>query len=75
MGIKIKMPKVKMPSTKDIGNAFNDAGKVIHVGILLSKDEIIHASAYVRIDLFTENGIFSKDYNKITHQLATIKRV
>ncbi len=29
MGIKIKMPKVKMPSTKDIGNAFNDAGKAI----------------------------------------------
>lgn len=29
MGIKIKVPKVKMPSTKDIGNAFNDAGKAI----------------------------------------------
>jgi hypothetical protein len=25
----IKMPKVKMPSTKDIGKAFNDAGKAI----------------------------------------------
>lgn len=59
----------------DLAFFTNDAGKVTHVGILLSKDEIIHASAYVRIDLFTENGIFSKDYNKITHQLATIKRV
>ena len=28
-GVKIKMPKVKVPSTKDIGNAFNDAGKAI----------------------------------------------
>ena len=29
MGIKIKTPKVKMPSTKDINKAFNDAGKAI----------------------------------------------
>ena len=27
--VKIKMPKVKMPSTKDINKAFNDAGKAV----------------------------------------------
>ncbi len=32
MGIKIKTPKVKMPSTKDISKGLNDAGKAIEKG-------------------------------------------
>jgi hypothetical protein len=59
----------------DLAFFTNDAGRVIHVGILLSADEIIHASGYVRIDSLTETGIFSKEYNKITHQLSSIKRL
>lgn len=51
----------------------NKKGKITHVGLLLSPDSILHASAWVRIDTITENGIFHE--NTATHQLAFIKRM
>jgi hypothetical protein len=48
---------------------------IIHVGILLSKNQIIHASGKVRIDAFDHLGIFNKDRNKYSHKLRFIKRI
>ena len=53
----------------------NSKGKVHHVGILISPDQIIHASGHVRIDTFNEDGIFRKDFDKNTHKLYSIKRL
>jgi len=53
----------------------NAAGKITHVGILLDSQTIIHASSFVRIDAFDQNGIFNKNLGKYTHNLRIIKRV
>ena len=52
----------------------NEDGHIIHVGILLNDQEIIHASGRVKIDLIDGQGIYSKDLNRHTHRLRIIKR-
>jgi cell wall-associated NlpC family hydrolase len=52
----------------------NAEGRIIHVGILLSTEEIIHASGRVKIDLIDNEGIYSEELGKRTHQLRIIKR-
>lgn len=52
----------------------NKEGKVIHVGIMGSNFQIIHASGHVRIDKLTPIGIFNEEKQTITHNLHAIKR-
>lgn len=52
----------------------NAEGKIIHVGILLSTDRIIHASGRVKIDPIDNQGIYSEELGKHSHQLRIIKR-
>jgi hypothetical protein len=53
----------------------NDEGKIIHVGILIKKDKIIHASGHVKVNDIDHHGIFNKELNKYTHSLRLIKRI
>jgi gamma-D-glutamyl-L-lysine dipeptidyl-peptidase len=53
----------------------NAEGKIVHVGILLNEDKIIHASGRVRIDHFNEEGILNLETKIYTHQLAHIRRI
>ena len=53
----------------------NDSGRIIHVGILLSQNEIIHASGKVRIDDIDEEGIINRETGKRTHQLTCFRRM
>jgi gamma-D-glutamyl-L-lysine dipeptidyl-peptidase len=53
----------------------NDAGRIIHVGILLSNNEIIHASGKVRIDTIDEEGIINQETGQRTHNLTCIRRM
>lgn len=53
----------------------NSEGKIIHVGILLSPHQIIHAHGKVRIDTIDAHGIFNHDQKKYTHRLRLLKRV
>ena len=53
----------------------NPEGKIIHVGIMLENQKIIHASGKVRIDILDSTGIFNKELNKHTHKLRVIKSV
>jgi cell wall-associated NlpC family hydrolase len=53
----------------------NPEGKIIHVGIMLDNQRIIHASGKVRIDTLDSTGIFNKEMNKHTHKLRVIKSV
>lgn len=52
----------------------NEAGKVVHVGILFTNNTIIHAAGKVRIDAITEKGIVRTDDSKLTHTLSGIRR-
>ncbi|MEI7487570.1 MAG: C40 family peptidase [Chryseobacterium sp.] len=53
----------------------NPEGKIIHVGIMLDNQKIIHASGKVRIDTLDSTGIFNKELNKHTHKLRVIKSI
>lgn len=53
----------------------NTEGKIIHVGIMLENQKIIHASGKVRIDTLDSSGIFNKELNSHTHKLRVIKKV
>jgi gamma-D-glutamyl-L-lysine dipeptidyl-peptidase len=53
----------------------NEEGKIVHVGILLNNQQIIHASGYVRIDKFDHYGIYNTEKKGYSHTLRVIKRV
>lgn len=53
----------------------NDAGKIVHVGIMLEDQKIIHAHGEVRIDELDSTGIFNKEQNKHTHRLRFVKKI
>lgn len=52
----------------------NAEGKITHVGIMLNKMKIIHASGKVKIDLLESKGIYSEEQKRYTHKLKFIKR-
>ncbi len=55
---------------------FKDSGnKIIHVGIALSHNEVIHCSGMVRIDSLDQTGIFNTSLNSYTHFLHSIRRI
>jgi gamma-D-glutamyl-L-lysine dipeptidyl-peptidase len=51
----------------------NDEGRIVHVGIMLSTEQIVHASGKVRIDLLDHNGIYNNELKKYTHRLRVLK--
>ena len=53
----------------------NDEGKIVHVGMMLDTERILHASGQVRIDYLDQTGIFNKERNEHTHRLQVIKRI
>lgn len=54
---------------------FEKNGKIVHVGILLSSDKIIHASGRVKIEKIDADGIMSNETGKYTHKLIKVKRI
>nr|WP_315142251.1 C40 family peptidase [uncultured Flavobacterium sp.] len=53
----------------------NEEGNIIHVGIIMENNYIIHASGKVRIDRLDHLGIYNGDLNKHTHKLRVIKKI
>jgi len=51
----------------------NADGEIVHVGILLSENRIIHASGKVRIDKIDHQGIFNQENKSYSHNLRLIK--
>ncbi|MGB0273781.1 MAG: C40 family peptidase [Flavobacteriaceae bacterium] len=55
---------------------FDDSdGEIIHVGIILENNYIIHAHGQVRVDRLDQTGIFNPDLRTHTHQLRLIKSI
>lgn len=67
------VPRLKNAVAGDLA-FFDDKDEIVHVGILLSKDQIIHASGRVRIDSIDKKGIIHAETGKRTHSLRVIKR-
>lgn len=53
----------------------NEEGRIIHVGVLLADNYIIHASGKVRVDRIDHQGIFNVNTKSYTHKLRLIKRI
>lgn len=53
----------------------NEEGNIIHVGIIMEDNYIIHASGKVRIDRLDHLGIYNAELNRHTHKLRVIKKV
>ena len=53
----------------------NDEGKIVHVGIIMEDNHIIHAHGKVRIDRLDHTGIYNNDKRQHTHKLRVIKKI
>lgn len=53
----------------------NEEGNIIHVGIIMDDNYIIHASGKVRIDRLDHLGIYNAELNRHTHKLRVIKKI
>ena len=53
----------------------NDEGKIIHVGIIMDNNHIIHASGKVRIDRIDQTGVYNSETKTHTHNLRVIKKI
>ena len=59
----------------DLAFFANDEGRIVHVGIILKDNRIIHASGKVRIDKIDHFGIYNTEHKKYSHNLKIIKRI
>ena len=53
----------------------NDEGKIIHVGIIMNDNYVIHSHGKVRIDRIDHTGIFNVDTKSYSHKLRVIKKI
>jgi len=53
----------------------NEEGRIVHVGIVIGENKIIHASGRVRIDHYDHYGIFTPERGGYTHNLRIIKNI
>lgn len=53
----------------------NEEGQIIHVGIIMEDNYIIHAHGKVRIDRLDHLGILNIDSGRHTHKLRVIKKI
>jgi len=53
----------------------NERGRISHVGMMLSRGLVIHASGRVRIDTIDHQGIFKHEIGGYSHYLRTIRRI
>jgi hypothetical protein len=53
----------------------NEEGAIVHVGIIMKDNYIIHAHGKVRIDRLDHTGIFNLDTKRHSHKLRVIKKI
>ena len=61
--------------TGDLAFFQNESGNIIHVGIIMENNFIIHSHGKVRIDILDNNGIFNSDIKKYSHKLKFVKTI
>ncbi len=65
-----------LPEAKagDVAFFDNEDGRIVHVGIMINNEQIIHASGRVKIERIDGQGIYSEEFKRYTHKLRIIKR-
>ena len=66
---------VELAECGDLAFFDNAEGRIVHVGVILPEQRILHASGRVRIDSLDQQGIFNAEEKRYTHQLRLIKRI
>jgi hypothetical protein len=66
---------VSQTQVGDVAFFENADGRIIHVGILLENQQIIHAHGEVRIDQLDHYGIYNQQRKRYSHKLRLIKRL
>jgi len=75
LGKGIPLSFIEEAQPGDIAFFDDDRGQIKHVGLLLEKNRIIHASGTVRIDKFDHQGIYNEESDQYTHKLRVVKRI
>jgi hypothetical protein len=65
--------EIKLNCAKEGDLVFFGENKITHVGILINKNEVIHAFGKVRIDKINENGIINNENKELSHRLICTK--
>ena len=68
------IPNIFSAQKGDLCFFSNQEGKIIHVGIYMGEEKIIHSSGQVRIDKIDDKGIFRIDTQTYSHFLCKINR-
>ncbi len=66
---------VEESSPGDLAFFDNGEGVIIHVGIIMRNNHVIHAYGCVRIDRLDQTGIFDVEKGTYTHHLRVIKKI
>ena len=67
--------ELQQSSEGDLAFFHNEQGRIVHVGIVLEGQKVMHASGKVRVDALTSEGIRNAETGKRTHTLHSIKRI
>ena len=67
--------KLEESEAGDLAFFENNEGKIVHVGIIMENNYVIHASGKVRIDSIDKQGIFNRELAAYTHKLRLIKSI
>jgi hypothetical protein len=59
----------------DIAFFDDEDGNITHVGLMMDRSRILHASGKVRIDTIDHEGIYNEEEKRYTHKLRVIKRI
>ncbi|MBP5516947.1 MAG: C40 family peptidase [Bacteroidales bacterium] len=59
----------------DLAFFSNDAGRIVHVGIVAQDGGIIHSSGCVRRDRLTNEGVLNCERQHLTHRLSCLRRL
>ena len=73
LGVSLSFIEESEPG--DLAFFDNKEGDIVHVGIIMEDNHIIHAHGQVRIDRLDQTGIYNVDTKKHTHKLRVIKKI
>jgi hypothetical protein len=57
----------------DVAFFENEKGKVVHCGLIISVNEVLHIDEFARIDFFDQTGLYRKTRHKYQYKLRIIK--
>lgn len=53
----------------------DEEGNIVHVGMILPENRIVHSSGFVKIDRIDQQGIYNIETKRYSHKLRVIKRI